>query len=128
MNTTQLSNVVGAVGTVAGSISPLAGMILFGIKEAIALEPSIEAELADLFSEGAPTEADWAAVRARVAQPFSALAPNSAAQIDAAQKATAGTVAPPPPPAPTPAAAAAPSIAPALPAPEPPDASGNPVL
>jgi hypothetical protein len=99
MTTQESTAPVGAqasASTIAAvaSINPTAALILFGVEEAVKLYPDVEAELQRLFSKGIPTEDDWAASRARIALPFSALAPNSAAQIAAAE-ATAGEVAPP---------------------------------
>ena len=58
-------------------------LIIFGIEEAIQQTPALIADLQQIFSNGAPTAADFAALRAKVASesyqqfvPESSIPPN----------------------------------------------------
>lgn len=109
-DTPNLSAVVSDLTSTVATISPAAGLVLLGIKEAIKLEPAIAAVLGELFSNGIPSEDDWAASLARIATPFSALAPNAAAKLAAADAAAASPSAPTVPPGtPAPAGATTPA-------------------
>jgi hypothetical protein len=80
------------------NMSPALIALVFSlVEEAIKIEPALAAEITALFSNGAPTPADWLALRAKVlGESFVALAPDVAAELAAAPVVTtpAVTVAP----------------------------------
>lgn len=58
-------------------------LAFFVVQEAIKVEPAIAAELQRMFNKGVPSEADWAALRAKVAnKTYRDYVPDSALPAD----------------------------------------------